>query len=248
MVLICNSSCWRFIAQVHCLVQSGSLCLSIKHECSSFCECLLHAEMGWSSLVGGLPTCDTWTKCNLAACAALMQATLCSELSGWTSRASRLLSMAKWRQPCARCKPWQCCARDIQAANATWFCQLVQLPQPRKMVVTLHGLYNSNLASKAAVLLGTPQARINNLQLSGAALHQALPSLHMLPRLLTLSLEGPAQFPQLHVQWPPFPQLQRLELSRPGDMRPHNVSSGLTNGQPCSTCRSMSQQAQSTPC
>ena len=106
-----------------------------------------------------------------------------------------------------------CLSCDIQAADAAWFCPLVQLPQSSEMVVALRGLDTNNLITKAAVLLGTPHARINSLQLSGAALCRALPSLHMLPRLLIPSLEGPAQIlPQL-VQWPPFPRLQRLELS-----------------------------------
>lgn len=111
-----------------------------------------------------------------------------------------------------------CLSCDIQAADAAWFCPLVQLPWPSEMLVTLRGLYTNNLVTKAAVLLGTPQARISSLQPSGAALQWALPSLHKLPRLLILSLEKPglewrAQFQHQHMQWPPFPQLQRLELS-----------------------------------
>ena len=111
-----------------------------------------------------------------------------------------------------------CLSCDIQAAGAAWFCPLVQLPHPSEMVVTLRGLHTSNLATKAAVLLRMPQARINSLQLSGAELHRVLPSLHTLPRLLILSLErrgleGPTRFLHQQLQWPPFPQLQRLELS-----------------------------------
>ena len=60
----------------------------------------------------------------------------------------------------------------------------MQLPQPSNMVVALRGLDTNNLTTEAAVLLGTPQARINSVQLSGATLLRALPSLHTLPRLL----------------------------------------------------------------
>ena len=158
---------------------------------------------------------------NLAACAALMRANpqltaVSLEIQDPPAAVHAQVAAAGGTLP-ALAVLCLCC--DIQAAGAEWFCPLVQLPQPSEMVVTLRGLNTKTLAIKAAVLLGTPHARINSLQLSGAALHRALPSLHTLPRLLILALkgslqylplEGPAQFlPQLV----PFPQLQRLELS-----------------------------------
>ena len=55
IVLICSSWYWTFATLLHWLEQSGPLYLSIKQVCSYFPRCWLHAEMRWSSLVGGLP-------------------------------------------------------------------------------------------------------------------------------------------------------------------------------------------------
>ena len=56
MLLNCNSWFWTFTALLHWLEQSGPLCLSFKQVCSCSPSGQGHAEMCWSSLVGGFPS------------------------------------------------------------------------------------------------------------------------------------------------------------------------------------------------